>query len=436
MTYSCKPARLAIYVNTARKTAAQIQKETGCTALINGGLFNMSNFAPVCHLKVDQKVLAADKYTYWGYGWDADDVVPSLVSDYSQMDNYIACVCLVRNAKAEPLYYSAAMGGARPRTAFGTFADGRVWLYVSDDNLTPEQMQTLAIKAGVQDAIMLDGGGSTQGILPGETVSSTRRVHNFLCVWAEETKNEGGNDMATFKIALGAGHGLTTPGKRCDKTLDPKETSEWWLNDRVCDYVESYLKEYEGYSLLRLDDSDDGKDDIALATRVSKANNWGADFYLSVHHNAGANRTTAGGICAFTHPDSSVTSVKWRDALYTALIDHTGLKGNRATPKTTGDFYVLRKTSMPAVLLELGFMDSKTDVPVILTNSFAQKCARAIVEVLVERGGLTKKKATQAPAETGAMYKVQVGAFSVKANAEKLEKELEAKGYQAYIVKV
>ena len=156
MTFSCKPARLAIYVNTARKTAAQIQQETGCTALINGGLYDMSTFRPVCHLKVDGKVLAADQYKYWGYGWTGDGF-PSLVSDYAALDNYIACVCLVRNAKAEPLYYSAAMGGARPRTAFGTFADGRVWLYADDANLTPEQLQTLAIKAGVRDAIMLDG---------------------------------------------------------------------------------------------------------------------------------------------------------------------------------------------------------------------------------------------------------------------------------------
>lgn len=194
-----------------------------------------------------------------------------------------------------------------------------------------------------------------------------------------------------FKIALGAGHGLTTPGKRCDKTLDPNETSEWWLNDRVCDYVETYLKSYDGYSLLRLDDSDDGKDDIPLATRVNRANSWGADFYLSVHHNAGANRTSAGGICAFSHPNGSVSSVKWRDALYDTLIYYTGLKGNRATPKTTANFYVLRCTKMPAVLLELGFMDSKVDVPIILSDSFAKKCAKAIVEVLVERGGLTAK---------------------------------------------
>ena len=218
-----------------------------------------------------------------------------------------------------------------------------------------------------------------------------------------------------FKIALGAGHGLTTPGKRCDKTLDPNETSEWWLNDRVCDYVESYLKEYNGYSLLRLDDSDDGKDDVALSTRVSKANNWGADVYLSVHHNAGANRTSAGGICAFTHPQASVSSVTWRDALYDALIDHTGLKGNRATPKTSGNFYVLRNTKMPAVLLELGFMDSKVDVPIILSNSFAQKCAKAIVEVLVDRGGLTAKKSQTTTTRTTTSTTTAVNVEAAKA---------------------
>ena len=128
-----------------------------------------------------------------------------------------------------------------------------------------------------------------------------------------------------FKIALGAGHGIGTAGKRCMKALDPKETREWWLNDRICDLVEGYLKDYEGYSLLRLDDSDDGREDVPLSTRTEKANDWGADFYLSVHHNAGANGTTAGGIVAYTHPKSSQESVKWRDALYDALIAETGL---------------------------------------------------------------------------------------------------------------
>lgn len=228
-----------------------------------------------------------------------------------------------------------------------------------------------------------------------------------------------------FKLALSAGHGINTAGKRCLKSIDPNETREWWLNDRICDYIERYLGDYSGYELLRLDDSDDGEENVALATRVGAANKWSADLYLSIHHNAGINGGSGGGIVAYSHPKSSKASVEWRDAFYDALIAHTGLKGNRSTPKATADYYVLRETTMPAVLLELGFMDSSADVPVILTDAYAQKCARAIVEVIVKRGGLTQKDS----------YKVQVGSFSNRENAEKLAAELKSKGYQTYIVR-
>jgi hypothetical protein len=43
-----------------------------------------------------------------------------------------------------------------------------------------------------------------------------------------------------FKIAYCAGHYLGTPGKRVPKALDPNETREWTLNDRVADYCEKY----------------------------------------------------------------------------------------------------------------------------------------------------------------------------------------------------
>lgn len=233
-----------------------------------------------------------------------------------------------------------------------------------------------------------------------------------------------------FKIALGAGHGIHTAGKRCLKALDPNETREWWLNDRIADYVESFLKDYEGYSLVRLDDSDDGEENIPLETRVNTANALGVDFYLSVHHNAGINGGKGGGIVVYSYPGAGSETKAWRDELYDALIAHTGLKGNRSQGKAEGNYFVLRKTKMPAVLLELGFMDSQTDVPVILTDSYAQACARAIVEALVKRGKLTKK-----PTPPESLYKVQLGAFSKKENAEKLASDLEAKGYKTYIIK-
>jgi N-acetylmuramoyl-L-alanine amidase len=291
---------------------------------------------------------------------------------------------------------------------------------------------------GFQDVIKLDGGGSFYLNAAGNTVSTpdNRRINTVISfnTQGEEDSDDStkGAESKLFKIALGAGHGIGTSGKRCLRALDSKETREWWLNDRVCDYIESELKNYEGYSILRLDDSDDGAEDVPLTIRTNEANEWGADFYLSVHHNAGANGTAAGGIVAYTHPKASAKSVEWRNDLYDALIKGTGLKGNRSKPKATADFQVLRQTKMPAVLLELGFMDSKTDVPIILTDDYARKCARAIVEVIVAKAGLTKK----AEPENGVLYKVQVGAFSKKANAEKLQKELISKGYTAYIIRL
>ena len=186
MVYTCKPKKIAIYVNTGRKTAAQIKDETGCTALINGGLFNMSTFKPVCHLKVDGQVLAKDQWKYWGYGWD-DCSFPVLAEDYTKLDNYICCVCMVRNGKPDTMYYDPAVGGRRQRTAIGTFADGRVWLYADASNKTPEELRDIALKAGVKDAVMLDGGGSTQCIFPNGKINSVRKVHNYICVWEGDT---------------------------------------------------------------------------------------------------------------------------------------------------------------------------------------------------------------------------------------------------------
>lgn len=236
-----------------------------------------------------------------------------------------------------------------------------------------------------------------------------------------------------LKIALTAGHYMGTLGKRCLKSLDKNETREWWLNDRISDKVEKLLTDYEGYSLIRTDDTT-GKKDVSLANRVKKANDFKADIYISIHHNAGVKGGIGGGIVAYTYPKVDNVTKSWQKDLYTALIKHTGLKGNRSTPLATSDLYECRKTSMPAVLLELGFMDSHTDVPIILTEDFADKCAKAIVEVIVAKGKLTKKEIPAPTTESGKLFCVQCGAFSKRENAENLANKLKADGYEAIIV--
>ena len=194
-----------------------------------------------------------------------------------------------------------------------------------------------------------------------------------------------------FKIALDAGHGLFTPGKRTLASLDFKETREWVLNARICDRVERLLKKYDGYSIIRVDDIT-GNTDVSLAERVRLANEAGVNFYLSVHHNAGVNGGMGGGIISVAHTNATTKSLEYQKILYDELIATTELSGNRSTPLVRQNLYILRKTKMPAVLVECGFMDSTTDVPHILSEEFADKAAEGIVNALVRIGNLTKKE--------------------------------------------
>lgn len=228
-----------------------------------------------------------------------------------------------------------------------------------------------------------------------------------------------------MKICLTAGHYIGTSGKRCIKSLDKNETREWVLNNRICEKIEEKLKAFEGYSLIRTDDRS-GKTDVSLKDRVTKANNFGADIYISIHHNAGINGGSGGGVMAYVSLNASKTAQNWQKALYDAIVAHTSLKGNRATPLASASLYECRETTMPSVLLECGFMDSKTDVPIILTDAFADKVATAIVEVIAARGNLPKK--------VQKYHRVQVGAFQDRQRAERMRDELKSKGYDAIIV--
>lgn len=228
------------------------------------------------------------------------------------------------------------------------------------------------------------------------------------------------------KIAIDAGHGLNTAGKRCMKSLDSKETREWYLNDRIADKLEQLLKSC-GCEVLRTDDTT-GKNDVSLSARVKKANNWGADMFISIHHNAGAKGTSAGGTVIY-YCSSKAERKTQAETLYKSLVAQTGLVGNRASAVKHKDFYVIKNTKMPAFLIENGFMDSSTDTPIILTAAHAEKTAQGILDFLAKQFNLTQVKA-----EADVIYKVQCGAFEDKANAEALVKKLKADGYEAVIV--
>ncbi len=189
-------------------------------------------------------------------------------------------------------------------------------------------------------------------------------------------------------IAIDAGHGMKTFGKRCLKSIDANETREWYLNDRIADRLQELLSGYD-CQIVRVDDTT-GNKDVALSSRVKIANNAKADVYISIHHNAGINGGTGGGTVVYYYSSVPARLTQAR-ALYNAVVGKTGLIGNRSRSVIKNAFYVLKKTEMPAFLIENGFMDSKADTPIILTAEHAEKTANGIFDFLVEEYALKKK---------------------------------------------
>ena len=195
-----------------------------------------------------------------------------------------------------------------------------------------------------------------------------------------------------FKIAYCAGHYIGTAGKRVPKSLDPNQTREWILNDRIARYFAEAAKQYDGVDLLRTDDAT-GKTHISIKNRTKKANEWEADLYVDMHHNAGINGGSGGGVVAFSKKKDT-SGKKYRDVIYEAVIAAGKLKGNRASPLVEKNYDTMVYSKSTAVLIEYGFMDSKTDAPVILTDAYSKKVAYATMEGIAKVVGLKKKTST------------------------------------------
>ena len=95
----------------------------------------------------------------------------------------------------------------------------------------------------------------------------------------------------------------------------------------------------------------------SLAARVNDANNWGADYFISLHANS-SEIPSASGTEAFVYRRDSAAE-NLADDLVLRITEATGLedRGVFARP----GLYVLRKTRMPAVLVELGFITNRRD---------------------------------------------------------------------------
>ena len=178
---------IKIYFNRKRlrSTTANLKKmlaEAGGDAICNGSIF-LRNQTPACHLKAEGKVYKAPNYRAWAISWnDPADFDVKTVPNGDR--NYMECVHLIIGGKKISLVHCGAdMRYRAPRTAIGT-KNGRFAYYVSKDRRTPEQLRDLLAASGWDNAIMMDGGGSTCFMdSEGNGFAGDGRVIPFFLVW-------------------------------------------------------------------------------------------------------------------------------------------------------------------------------------------------------------------------------------------------------------
>lgn len=187
------------------------------------------------------------------------------------------------------------------------------------------------------------------------------------------------------KVAFDAGHGMETPGKR-----SPTGEREWSFNDKVVRYAMNKLTEYENVQLLRTDD-ESGRVDAPLAARTNQANNWKADIFVSVHHNAlGSSWGSHEGAETFVYIPMSKNpkSKKLADCVHPRIVKSMQTKDRGVKD---ANFAVLRNSNMPAILTEGGFMDSRTDIQKMRNDKFLKAQGEAIALGIAEYFGLQAK---------------------------------------------
>ena len=115
----------------------------------------------------------------------------------------------------------------------------------------------------------------------------------------------------------------------------------------------------------------------SLAARVNDANRWGADYFISLHTNAAASPSATGSE-AYVYRIGS-RAYDFAESILTNLTASTGLR-NRGVKARPG-LYVLRKTNMPATLVELGFITNPRDAGLMENepDRFAEGIYRGIL---------------------------------------------------------
>jgi N-acetylmuramoyl-L-alanine amidase len=184
---------------------------------------------------------------------------------------------------------------------------------------------------------------------------------------------EASGKLANKVIVVDAGHGGRETGTKWGTIYEKN------LTLKVAKKLAAYLTE-AGASVVMIRNEDV---QVPLLSRPETANESKADLYISVHFNSNQTANSASGGMTFYHMQNA-TSMMLAQCIQTEIaavskLPDLGVWSDSRIYKTKG-FAVLRLTSMPAVLIELGFLNNAKDRARLIQPEFHDAAAKAIVK--------------------------------------------------------
>lgn len=225
------------------------------------------------------------------------------------------------------------------------------------------------------------------------------------------------------KIVIDPGHGGTDPGATNGQHQEKN------FNLAIALKVRDYLNDHYEAQLLMTRTTDKT---MSLRERTNFANNNNADYYCSIHINAGGGT----GWESFIYNGAvSEQTKRAQNTIHNKVMSVLSSKYNvRDRGKKRANFHVLRETRMPAILTENLFIDTAKDVNLLQNNAFITDLGQAIGEGVAEAFSLKAKQPTNPEQPT--MYKVIAGSFQNRANAANRVQFLKQNGIDAFAMEV
>ena len=214
------------------------------------------------------------------------------------------------------------------------------------------------------------------------------------------------------KVFIGVGHGGADPGAVANGFREKD------LNLAIARACREELERH-GVEVLMSRTEDESE---ALAEKIGQCNAYGPDLALDIHNNAGG----GDGAEVYYHHGGGTGKVLAENILaeITALGQQS--RGVKTKLNSSGKDYFgfIRETAAPAVLVECAFLDSG-DVEIIDTEAEQIAMGAAIAKGILKTLGIGWGEP--------ALYRVQVGAYAVRENAQAVLDKLKAAGFGGYI---